>query len=46
MLLRDLDAARVQGDAEHWVMTRRTDPSRPLPSGADRHDLVAQRAGR
>lgn len=36
MLLRDLDAARVHGDVAHWIATRRSDPTSPLPSGADR----------
>jgi acylglycerol lipase len=46
MLLRDLDAARVQADIAHWVIRRRSDPAEPLPSGADRRDLVAQGSSR
>lgn len=42
MLLRDLNGARVQADVAHWVINRRSDPGEPLPSGADRRDLVAQ----
>jgi acylglycerol lipase len=46
MLLRDLDGARVQADIAHWVIRRRSDPHEPLPSGADRRDLVAQTPAR
>lgn len=46
MLLRDLDASRVQADVAHWVIRRNSDPAEPLPSGADRRDLVAQGSSR
>ncbi|MBI3452492.1 MAG: lysophospholipase [Rhodospirillales bacterium] len=36
MLLRDLDAGAVRGDVADWVLSRESDPARPLPSGADR----------
>jgi alpha-beta hydrolase superfamily lysophospholipase len=36
MLLRDLDAARVDADVAAWILTRRSDPAAALPSGADR----------
>jgi acylglycerol lipase len=42
MLLRDLQGARVQADVAHWVISRRSAPDQPLPSGADRRALVAQ----
>jgi acylglycerol lipase len=46
MLLRDLDAARVQTDVAHWVISRHGDPAEPLPSGADRRELFAQTSAR
>jgi len=46
MLLRDLDAARVQRDIAHWVTARGGDRDQPLPSGADRNGLLAQRLPR
>lgn len=42
MLLRDLGGQRVQADVAHWVVSRRREPGEPLPSGADRRELVAQ----
>jgi alpha-beta hydrolase superfamily lysophospholipase len=44
MLLRDLQGGRVQADVAHWVVSRRSAPDQPLPSGADRRALVAQGA--
>lgn len=46
MLLRDLDAARVHGDIAYWVTTPASEHDRPLPSGADRSALLAQRGTR
>ncbi len=46
MLLRDLDAGRVQRDIAHWVTARGGERDQPLPSGADRKGLLAQRPAR
>jgi acylglycerol lipase len=36
LLTRDRNRDMVIGDAAHWMLTRRTDPASPLPSGSDR----------
>ena len=40
LLLRDLDAARVRADVAHWVLSRGDRTASPLPSGADRPEVL------